>query len=138
MMRGIGMAVASGVLAVLAGGAGAQSFTTQAEVRPILEATRASWVALGAGEGSDLLYFTHLAAWRCGIAGASFRLNGAAADVPFDLEPCYRDTAQPNAIKGLPFITLPPGSVASLVVTVSYPDGSTDTAKYERRAILLP
>jgi hypothetical protein len=137
-MRGFGAAVLAGGLAMLAGGAGAQSFTTSEEVRPILEATRASWVALGAGGGSDLLYFTHLAAWRCGIAGASYRLNGAAADVPFDLEPCYRDTAQPNAIKGLPFVTLPADSVASVVVTVQYPDGSSDTAKYERRDILLP
>ena len=137
-MRGFGAAVLAGGLAMLAGGAGAQSFTTSEEVRPILDATRASWVALGAGGGSDLLYFTHLAAWRCGIAGASYRLNGAAADVPFDLEPCYRDTAQPNAIKGLPFVTLPADSVASVVVTVQYPDGSSDTAKYERRDILLP
>lgn len=127
-----------GMVAGLAGGAGAQSFTTPAEVRPILEATRANWVALGAGGGSDLLYFTHIAAWRCGIAGASFQLNGAAEEVPFKLEPCYRDTAQPNAILGLPFLTLPADSVASVIVTVQYPDGSSDSAKYERRDIILP
>lgn len=137
-MRGNGAAALAGVLVVLAGGAGAQSFTTAEEVRPILEVTRASWVALGAGGGSDLLYFTQIAAWRCGIAGATYRINGAGDAVPFDLEPCYRDTAQPNAIKGLPFVTLAPDSVASVVVTVHYPDGSSDMMKYARRDILLP
>ena len=39
---------------------------------------------------------------------------------------------------GLPFITLPLGSVETVVIEILYDDGTTDTANYERKAILTP
>lgn len=115
----------------------AQSFTTSAEVRPILAMTKQAWVALREYGGQDLVYFTHLAAWRCGIVEARYVLNDEAEAV-FEMEPCYLDTPQPNAVRGQPWVARPLGSVQTLRVTVEYDDGSTDSIEVSRSEVLMP
>lgn len=110
----MGQRIAGAALAgaLVAGMAQAQGFTTAAEVRPILEATRASWVAVREFDGQDLLYFTHLIAWRCGLNGVTFSVNSDSAGMPWVMEPCHEGTAQPNAITSeevQPYIALPLG-----------------------------
>ncbi|MDP2740936.1 MAG: hypothetical protein Q8O82_20075 [Pseudorhodobacter sp.] len=136
----IAVVVAALVLAAgLAGAAQAQDFTTAAEVKPILTATKANWVALREYEGQDLLYFTQLMSWRCGLSEARYAVNGAAPEV-WPLGDCQDGTAQPNAI--LPdsqiYATLNLGSVAEVTVTLIYDDGSEDSATFPRAAILMP
>ncbi len=129
-----------GGLCLISGGAQAQQFTTAAEVRPILEATTASWVALREYDGKDLLYFTHLLAWRCGLEQVRYAVNGGAM-TGFELEPCYVDEAQPNAIKAegnLPFLSFDLKGVKSVEVELTYDDGETATARYAREEILMP
>ncbi|WP_226780455.1 hypothetical protein [Oceaniglobus trochenteri] len=115
-------------------------FTTAAEVRIILEATRANWVALRDYEGQDLLYFTQLLSWRCGLHQIEYSINDGAPQV-LEAEPCHLDTAQPNAITAettLPYLAFPKGSVQSVGVQLLFDDLSTDTARFERNAILMP
>lgn len=115
-------------------------FTTATEVKPILTATKTSWVALREYDGKDLLYFTHLAAWRCGLYEIRYAVNGAAQQV-FEIEPCHTDTAQPNALKmeaHLPYVTFDLGSVNNVTVAITYDDVSTDSVAFSRSDILMP
>ena len=136
----VAMAVAALVLAAgLASAVQAENFTTAAEVKPILTATKANWVALREYEGQDLLYFTQLMSWRCGLSEARYAVNGAAPAV-WPLGDCQDGTAQPNAI--LPdsqiYASFALGSVAEVTVTLIYDDGSEDSATFPRAAILMP
>ncbi len=115
-------------------------FTTATEVKPILNATKTAWVAVREYDGNDLLYFTHLVAWRCGLHEIRYGVNGAVEQV-FEVEECYVDTAQPNAMKmetHLPYVVLDIGSVESMSVTLIFDDGTKDTATYQRPDILMP
>ncbi|MCL4190081.1 MAG: hypothetical protein KJZ85_21035 [Rhodobacteraceae bacterium] len=139
-MRGIGVAAAVAALAV-AGVAAAQSLTTAAEVRPILTMTKSAWLALAVMDGRDLLYFTHLESWRCGVAEVRYSVNSGAADTRREMEPCYRESPDPNALKlegHLPYISLPEGTVRTVAVVVVYEDGVTDRIDVSRADILMP
>ncbi len=120
----------------------AQDFTTAAEVKPILTATKPQWIAVREYDGNDLLYFTNLLAWRCGVDKILYGLNGAPAETVFAAEPCHDGEAQPNALKmdqGQDiYLTLPLQSVQNVTLLITYDDGSTDRADYARNAILTP
>ena len=122
---------------LLPGGALAQDFTTAAQVRPILDMTRANWVAIGTQTGRDLLYFTHLLAWRCGLSAIRYGINGAPPEQDLTMEPCYRDTNQPNAIRDLPYVGVGATRIESVTVEITYEDGLTDSAEFSRSEILL-
>lgn len=131
-----------GVIAVvmLASGAEGQDFTTAAEVKPILTATKPSWIAVREFDGQDLLYFTNLLAWRCGVASVSYAVNNGAT-MPLEMEPCHADTAQPNDLLMetiQPYVRLPLASIATVSVTVTFDDDSTETGTYERKSVLTP
>jgi hypothetical protein len=117
----------------------AQQFTTAAEVRPILEATRANWVALRRWDGKELLYFTHLEAWRCGMVQVRYAVNGGA-ELPWDMPPCLTGTPSPNAIPAdrLPFTDLPAEALQTVTVVVVLADGTELRQDYARAAILMP
>ena len=129
-------------VALMASGAGAQTFTTAAEVKPILSMTRASWIAVREWDGNDLIYFTNALAWRCGVSEIRYGVNGAAPDQVLAMEPCYETEATPNALKMdggiLPYISLPPGSVQTVSVRMLYDDGTEEPADYARAAVLIP
>lgn len=129
------------LLTVLAGSpAIAANFTTAAEVKPILQATQSSWVAIRNFNGQDLLYFTQIESWRCGISQVTFRVNGAGETYTKFMEPCYEGTPAPNAFKldsHLPYVAFPPDSLSSVEVTVTFDDGSDQSAQFQRSQIEL-
>lgn len=120
--------------------ASAQTFTTAAEVKPILDLTKDNWIAVREWEGNDLIYFTQLESWRCGLEKIEYSVNGGDVQ-QYEPEPCYEGEAQPNALKipeHWPYVTLPLKSVETVEVTVTYDDGSTQTVGFERAKVMTP
>ncbi|MEX3314891.1 hypothetical protein [Sulfitobacter sp. PS-8MA] len=115
-------------------------FTTAGEVRPILSATRRSWIALRAYDGRDYLYVTHLWNWRCGLAAIAVSVNDGPM-VNWTMPPCHTESATPNAIlegDPLPYVTFGLGSVQSVRVQLVYDDLSMESARFARGAVLIP
>jgi len=126
-------------MALFAGPLVAQNFTTAAQVRPILQATKAQWIAVRLWQGQDLLYFTSLLSWRCGLETIRYRVNDGDETV-LGMEPCYSDTATPNALKLediLPYVVLEPDSISRISVTVIFDDGEELTEVFERAAVQI-
>ncbi|PID35849.1 MAG: hypothetical protein CR993_08020 [Rhodobacterales bacterium] len=117
----------------------AQQFTTADEVRPILASTRGNWVAVREYNGKDLVYFTHLITWRCGLDGIYYAVNGGA-ETRLKAEPCHDGEPTPNAIKSeefLPFISLPLKSLERIQVRIMYDDGKSDSVEFSRADVLM-
>ncbi|MGY3436511.1 MULTISPECIES: hypothetical protein [unclassified Marinovum] len=115
-------------------------FTTATEIRSILDATKGNWVAVREYDGRDLVYFTHLLAWRCGLAQMEYGINGGAMQV-FALPPCHEDMATPNALlpeDGLPYVGFGLGSVQTIELRITYDDLGADAITVDRRGVLIP
>lgn len=116
------------------------AFTTAGEVKPILQATQANWVALRDFNGQDLLYVTHLWSWRCGLKQLKVSINGGAFE-DWSLPPCHLNSATPNAITeadGLPYRAFAAGSVVSVAAEVTYDDLSKGSGQWVRGEIMMP
>ncbi|MEO0976399.1 MAG: hypothetical protein AAFY05_09770 [Pseudomonadota bacterium] len=93
------------------------------QIKQILDMTKTSWVSFRDWQGQQLIYFTHLEAWKCGIDYVFYGLNGGPLDQMWELDTCNPDN--PNAVlKDKPYIELPAGSTQSISVQLIYPDGS--------------
>ncbi|MCV0426996.1 MAG: hypothetical protein K5905_16155 [Roseibium sp.] len=103
------------------------------QIKQILDVTKGSWVSFRDWQGQQLIYFTHLEAWKCGIDYVFYGLNGGALDQMWELEECNPDN--PNAVlKEKPYIELPAGSTQSISVQLVFPDGtksSVETFEYK-------
>jgi hypothetical protein len=102
------MIVACTILTWTALAVRARSFTTAAEVKPILSATKPQRIAVQGYDVRDLLYFANLLVWRCGVETVAFGVNGAAPETVLRMETCHEAKAQPNALKDediVPYVT---------------------------------
>jgi hypothetical protein len=107
--------------------AGAQGLVGQE--KQILPMTKANWIAFRDYDGKQWIYFTHLLAYRCGLAEIRYSADSDALDRTFPLPAC--DPQRPNAIDPIadpPYLTLAPGSVAEILVRVVYADGEESEA----------
>ncbi|MGR3540480.1 MAG: hypothetical protein ACU0BS_03515 [Hasllibacter sp.] len=112
-------------------------FTTADEVRPILTQTKDQWISLRDFDGQDLLYFTQLDSWRCGLAEVRVSVNGGPLETR-EMEPCHLEAATPNEIRGdvLPYTTHGSGEVRNVAVMIVYDDGTSDVGVYDRAQIM--
>ncbi|MBL4918184.1 hypothetical protein [Szabonella alba] len=92
---------------------------------------------------NDLIYFTQLLAWRCGVQEVYYGFN---SDLPVNrlpLEPCHRDLANPNTMKETGagpyplFITVPKGAAQQVRMRVIYEDGHSASFVSERAKSLF-
>ena len=114
-------------------------FMTATEVKPILGATKGNWVAVREWEGQDLIYFTHLLSWRCGLYEVRYSVNGGE-QMTWTLPDCDAATYTPGAIPADAdiYTTLPLKSVETVEIELLYDDLTTEQASFERQAVLLP
>jgi len=115
-------------------------FLTATEIKQILPHTKNSWIAVRPYDGQDLLYFTNLLAWRCGLHQISFAINGGALQ-PLITEPCYADEAAPNALKMdtgvLPYVAFGPDTIKTIQLHLLYDDMSEETARFDRQSVQI-
>ena len=115
-------------------------FLTALEVKPILGATKANWVAVRDFNGQDLVYVTHLWAWRCGLVQMELSINRAPYEI-WPMPACHLDAGYPNAVlpdDGLPYRGFARGSVAEIAVRITYDDLTVEEAAFPRNAIMIP
>ncbi len=118
---------------------GAQDFTTAAEVKPIVQATKGSWIAVRPWEGQDLLYFTNLLSWRCGLDQITYAVNGGE-EIVLEHEPCYIDEGAPNALKVesiMPYVSFEADSIESITIGVFYDDGTSQQEEFMRKDVQI-
>lgn len=118
---------------------GAQDFTTAAEVKPIVQATKGSWIAVRPWEGQDLLYFTNLLSWRCGLDQITYAVNGGE-EIVLEHEPCYIDEGAPNALKVesiMPYVSFEADSIQSITIGVFYDDGTSQQEEFMRKDVQI-
>lgn len=114
-------------------------FLTATEVRPILGATRANWVAVRDYNGQDLLYLTHLLAWRCGLHQIEYGVNGGPMQV-WPMPACHVDGPAPGALlpeDGLPYVGFPPGSIETVEIRLLYDDMGVEEARFDRASVQI-
>ncbi len=89
----------------------------------VLDMTRGSWAYFRDYNGRQLIYFTHLEAYKCGIASVSYSLNSDALDKNWKLQLC--DLKKPHHITtDKPYISLPLGTANSITVQLTFNDGA--------------
>lgn len=114
-------------------------FLTASEVKPILGATKGNWIAVREWEGQDLIYFTHLLSWRCGLYEIRYSVNGAE-QLNWPVPEC--DPAR-HTVGAIPsdaaiYTELPLKSVETVTVELLYDDLSIEVATFERASVLIP
>lgn len=112
-------------------------FLTATEVRPILSATQGNWIAVREFNGQDLLYFTHLLSWRCGLYGIRFAVNGGEMQ-DFPMADCDVDAPMTVPQDATIYLEFPLGSIETIDVELLYDDLGTETASFERKNVMTP
>lgn len=88
----------------------------------ILGLTKGSWAYFRDYNGRQLIYFTHLEVYRCGISQVRYSLNSQALDKEWKLQPCTLKA--PHSITtDRPYITLPLGTAKFIAVQLTFTDG---------------
>ena len=110
-------------------------FTTAGEVGMILEMTKANWSVVREFDGQDLVYFTQIFSWRCGLMSAKFSINGAPLQ-DLEMPDCHMDLMQPNAMIDdealLVYHRYELGSVNSVRVDLLLDDLTVQSATWHR------
>lgn len=125
----LGAAMATAPLAAHA------QFNSAAEVKPILQMIIPQWVSVREFNGQDLLYFTLLEVYRCGLEQIRYVINDGKPRV-WQTEPCEGDEVFSEIGEDrLPYAEFELGSVQTVRIELIFDDGTVQTESYERAAI---
>lgn len=116
-------------LAILLSQAGAGYATprkpTTDMTKQALGATRDQWIAFRNYNGEQLIYFTGLVTWKCGLNEIRYSLNNESLDRSFPLPACNPHT--PFAVdpeNSVIYLRFPLGSVETVAVQLVYGDNT--------------
>ncbi|WP_210200354.1 hypothetical protein [Cohaesibacter celericrescens] len=102
------------------------------QIKSILKLTKANWVAYRNYNGQQLVYFTHLESWKCGLTTVQYGLNDQPLNNNWPLAKC--DEKQPNQVtKERPYLAFPLGHVKSIKLKLTFID-QTDSEIVEFKA----
>ena len=93
------------------------------QMKKILNMTQNSWVSFRDFNGKQLIYFTHLEAYTCGIKEVHYSLNSDELDKVWELQPCASKGISVIK-KDMIYLTLPLGTVKSIAVQLIFTDGT--------------
>jgi len=93
------------------------------QLKKILHLTQNSWVSFRDFNGQQLIYFTHLEAYTCGIKEVRYSLNSNTLDKVWTLQPCVSDGIS-KITKDLIMLHLPLGTAQSIDVQLTFTDGT--------------
>jgi len=93
------------------------------QMKPILNMTKNSWVSFRDFNGKQLIYFTHLESYKCGIQSVHYSINSDKLDKVWELEAC--NPKNPLAVtKDDIYLSLPLNTAKSISVKLIFIDGS--------------
>ncbi|WP_188675101.1 hypothetical protein [Neptunicoccus cionae] len=115
-------------------------FLTAAQIKPILTATKANWIAVREYGGQDLLYFTHLLSWRCGLTSIAYSLNDEETFKDWPIGHCDEDLPNPNVLADDQniYTGFPPDTIKAVTIRITYDDETQDETRYERKSVRIP
>jgi len=91
------------------------------QMKQILNMTQKNWVSFRDFNGKQLIYFTHLESYTCGIKEVRYSINSDILDEIWELQPC--DLKNPMTVtKDLIYLTMPLGTAKSIAVQVTFAD----------------
>lgn len=128
--------VISSIICMAASAANAQMLDA-AKIRPILSATKGQWVAVREWNGQDVVYFTHLLSWRCGLDKIEYGINSKSTDKVWNFIPCDETHSNPMALPADQqiFQGFNLKSIDTITVKITYDDGKVDSVTFDRAAV---
>ncbi|NOR56016.1 MAG: hypothetical protein GQ531_07385 [Sulfurovum sp.] len=93
------------------------------QMKKILGMTQNSWVSFRDFNGKQLIYFTHLEAYTCGIKEVHYSINSDTLDKVWTLAPCKSDGIS-TIKKDLIMLRLELGTAKSIDVQLTFIDGT--------------
>ena len=125
----------------LSGPAQAMDFTKADDIEPILGMTKMNWVAVREWDGKDLLYFTHLITYRCGIEQVRYYINVGKPRIR-EMEECYWDLPQPFIIQDpngyVIYDEFEMQSIQTITVEITLKNGTVLRETFERKQVWTP
>ena len=93
------------------------------QMKKILNMTQNSWVSFRDFNGKQLIYFTHLEAYTCGIKEVHYSLNSDDLDKVWELQPCASKGIS-GVKKDMIYLKLPLGTAKSIALQLIFTDGT--------------
>jgi hypothetical protein len=90
-----------------------------------------NWVSFRNYNGRQLIYFTILEAYKCGIRKVAYSINSEALDQEWLLQPC-NPKKQQDVTTNKPYLSLPLGTAKFIAVQLTFNDKSRSPVVHKR------